>query len=623
MKQIAIGIDLGTTNTVAFCMKNGRPTPIKFVGSGNILPSIIYVDEDGGVLVGNAAKTLCELDAANGVRLSKIYMGDAGKKWICRGREFTPTDVATEILKFVRQAVIQKFQCDANTEINAVITVPVGFSAAQIDATRKAGEATGFDVVRIITEPIAAAAAVTDLETSGKVMVVDFDDTKLAMSLLEIDSDSLKTLAHIRNNNLGSEYFYAVLEKYLLNKINRDTGKNLTSSKEAGADHRLYSMIHGRLRSAAISAIEDLQNSTGAYIYLPSLFSYDGEMYNFDVNLTREKFDELSEDIYAEIFKQIDELIAEGKIDAQDFNEIILIGDDYCAPYIRDEIERRFNKRLNMELEPSILVAYGACLLADRENHRLEKRPEINYDAKKNRILEKLASTQKFLDKLRVEAEEKIRELDQRRLDLENEYRQKNAELEREHEKCRQRLAELNEKIELQESQLEVLANTQEILDAALAEQRQKNPAFQAQENVEMEKTRADLLQQYLDDANREIDELKGKLESSGGEFPFEADTQENVEMEKTRADLLQQYLDDANREIDELKGKLENSGGEFPFEADTQENVEMEKTRADLLQQYLDDANKKIEELEEKIGRLTEAVASAPFEMPENLKGA
>ena len=585
MKQIAIGIDLGTTSTVVCYPKNGRPTPIKFRGAGNVLPSIIYVDEDGGILVGNAPKSLYELDAENGVRSSKIFMGDASKKWICRGRKFTPTDVATEILKFTRQKVIQELQCDENANIDAVITVPAEFTAAQIDATKNAGEAAGFNVTQLITEPMAAAMAIN---ARGKIMVVDFDDNKLALTLLEIDGDSCTMLAHIRNSNICSENFYTVLENYLLKKISRETGRDLASN----------SMLHGRLISEATRAIEDLRNSAEAYIYLPHLFLFEGEMYNFDLNLTREKFDGLCKDIYAEIFTQIDELIAHAKIFPQDLSEIIFVGDDYCASYVRDALERRFNRRLNLDLEPSTLVAYGACLLANQGNHELEE--NFGYDAQKNRILEKLTGTQKLLDNLCSEAEGKIRELDQRRIDLENEYRQKNAELERERETCRAKIAELDKKIAAQDSQLETLANTQELLDEMLAgaeRQRGELETSGETENVELEKTRADLLQQYLDDANREIDALKAKLELSGGEMVSET---ENVELEKTRADLLQQYLDDANREIDALKAKLELSGGgEMVSET---ENVELEKTRADLLQQYLDDANREIDALKEQI---------------------
>ncbi len=371
--EITIGIDLGTTNTVVFYMKNGRPTPIKFKGSGNMLPSIIYVDEDGSVLVGNAAKSAYYGDAPNGVRSSKTYMGDAGKKWICRGRKFTPTDVATEILKFVRQEVVKKFKGDESTIINAVITVPAEFKSTQIDETKKAGEAAGLKVVRIITEPMAAAvAAVTDMETNGKIMVVDFGGGTFDLALLAAEGDNYKAVVRGGDRQLGGDRFDSVLEKYLLNRISDDTGKDLSTCEKSGIEYNLYWSMLGRLRSAAVTAKENLSNSTETDINLANLFPFEGEMYGLDIQLTRAKFDELSKDIYAEVFKYIDEFVDRGNIKAQDLNEIILAGGSCFIPYIRENIEKRFNKHPNMELDPSILVSYGACLVADHEMHGLE-----------------------------------------------------------------------------------------------------------------------------------------------------------------------------------------------------------------------------------------------------------
>ena len=158
MDSVTIGIDLGTTNTLACYMKKGKPTLIKFDGE-KMLPSVLYVETDGSLTIGHEARVKGEGDPDNMIRSSKTFMGDAEKKWNYRGKSLTPTDVATEILRQVKATTLKKLKKEADTIVKAVITVPAYFSGKQKTETKKAGEAAGLEVLRIITEPMAAAVA--------------------------------------------------------------------------------------------------------------------------------------------------------------------------------------------------------------------------------------------------------------------------------------------------------------------------------------------------------------------------------------------------------------------------------------------------------------------------------
>ena len=138
MDEIFVGIDLGTTNTLACYLKKGKPALINF-GSKKMLPSIIYIDEDGNEFIGDLARKRAVMDPLNAIRSSKTYMADFNKTWTVGGKTFNPTEVATEILKEVKRGIVKKFKCAPDTKINAVITVPAYFTGNQKDETKKAG----------------------------------------------------------------------------------------------------------------------------------------------------------------------------------------------------------------------------------------------------------------------------------------------------------------------------------------------------------------------------------------------------------------------------------------------------------------------------------------------------
>ena len=188
MEDIYVGIDLGTTTTLACFFRNGKQKFAKFPLTKQILPSVIYCSSDGEISVGQRAKNMLAMDPKNGVRSSKTWMGDQKKQWILGGKAFTPTDVAAEILKAVRAAVVKGTKCSDDAVIHTVITVPAYFTANQRDETKQAGQRAGFDVLQIITEPMAAAvAAGCELGLNQKVLVADLGGGTFDLSVLQPD----------------------------------------------------------------------------------------------------------------------------------------------------------------------------------------------------------------------------------------------------------------------------------------------------------------------------------------------------------------------------------------------------------------------------------------------------
>ena len=198
MRKVQVGIDLGTTNTLACCRVKGKMKLVKFKG-GTMLPSVMYVeqqdDESIKEIVGKAAKIKGLEDPDNYISSSKTYIGLTGsnkKTWNCHNHIYTPTDVATKILEEVHKKVRDMYDLEDGDIVQAVITIPAYFTSTQSDETKRAGERAGMEVLRIITEPVAAALAAAE-DIKGKIFVVDLGGGTFDVSVLDI-GDKYTTL---------------------------------------------------------------------------------------------------------------------------------------------------------------------------------------------------------------------------------------------------------------------------------------------------------------------------------------------------------------------------------------------------------------------------------------------
>lgn len=383
MEEITIGIDLGTTNTLAAYMKNGKPKLLKFSGS-DLLPSILYVDMDKSILVGKKAKQLRILDDANGIRSSKTYMGDFNKKWNCRGMNFTPTDVATEILREVKRNVIKKLKLDDTAVINAVITFPAYFDGNQTEETKKAGERAGLNVIRTINEPMAAAVfAIKEMDSSKKIFVVDLGGGTFDLSVLEADpaNHEYNALDTDGDEKLGGDDFDEAMLQYLKDTIHDDIGVDLSSATKAGMEPGKYASVINTLREEAERVKIELSEETESEVDILNLFTYKGRNYNLSTSVTRKEFNKTCKSLYDRIFGTIESFLArletEKHINLDDMGAVVLAGGSCEIPYIKEEIERRFNCQVNNELEKELLVVKGACMVAVTEKMGMSKVSDI------------------------------------------------------------------------------------------------------------------------------------------------------------------------------------------------------------------------------------------------------
>ena len=373
MDEIFVGIDLGTTNTLACYLKRGRPNLIRFPGSGKMIPSVLYVDEEEGVIVGKKAKERGVLNPLNVIRSAKTYMANAKKKWRIENKEFTPTDVATEVLKEVKSQILKKFQCSPDTTVSAVITVSAYFTGNQKDETKKAGIAAGFNVMQIITEPMAAAvAAVRELGLNEKIFVVDLGGGTFDISVLEADqaTHTYRALDTDGDRKLGGDDFDTLLYNHFIELIKEDLGlKDLSTQKASGLDFREYYSMTGRVREAAELAKIDLSNDDKVDINLPNLFSFGGKTYSFKSELTREDFDAICQPLYDKITSRIKKFIENSdKFKVEEISTIILAGGSCYIPKVREEVEKIFGRRADTQLNLDTLVVVGACFVAESIN---------------------------------------------------------------------------------------------------------------------------------------------------------------------------------------------------------------------------------------------------------------
>lgn len=367
-EPIVIGIDLGTTNTLAYYLKNGKATPIRFSGS-LLLPSVLYVKADGTLLVGKKAQVQGLIDPQNMVRSAKTYMGDPEKTWTCRGRTFTPTQVATEVLKTVKAAVLKKMKADPGTPVQAVITVPAYFHDDQTDETVKAGEAAGLEVLKIITEPMAAAlAAARTMNLNEKIMVVDlgggtFDLSVLAASQRDHKYDAIEVAG---DRQLGGDDFDDLVTKKLVSALAEELGIDMSTQEASGLAPIDYYKAMERVREQAIAAKEGLSSTDEWLIEITNIVQLQGRPCSFEYTLTRDRFNAICQPLFTHVIDSVKSFVNGGKrFRKEEIGKIILAGGSCYIPKIRDDVESFMGMKANTELPLDTLVAIGACYMAD------------------------------------------------------------------------------------------------------------------------------------------------------------------------------------------------------------------------------------------------------------------
>ncbi|MFM6967631.1 MAG: molecular chaperone DnaK [Microbacteriaceae bacterium] len=352
----AVGIDLGTTNSVVAVLEGGEPTVIANAEGFRTTPSIVAFAKDGEVLVGETAKRQAVTNVDRTISSVKRHMGTTWTQDL-DDKKYTAQEISARILG--------KLKRDAETYLgekvtDAVITVPAYFNDAERQATKEAGEIAGLNVLRIINEPTAAALAygLDKGKEDELILVFDLGGGTFDVSLLEVGKDddfsTIQVRATAGDNRLGGDDWDARLVDYLAKQFKDSTGVDVSNDKIAKQ----------RLKEAAEQAKKELSSSMSASVQLPYLSLTENGPANLDETITRAKFEELTADLLARTQKPFEDVIKEAKIKVSDIDHVVLVGGSTRMPAVAELVKKLAGKEANKGVNPDEVVAVGASLQA-------------------------------------------------------------------------------------------------------------------------------------------------------------------------------------------------------------------------------------------------------------------
>ena len=355
-KEIILGIDLGTTNSVVSYMQEDQTVKVIPSPEGsNTCPSVVSFKADGEEIVGNAAKRML-LTNSDTVHSIKRKMGTRFMTHIgCIGKDFTPEEISAKVLSYMK-GYAEKYL--GQTVTKAVITCPAYFNDDQRQATKNAGTIAGLDVVRVISEPTAAALAYgMDSKKSGKILVFDLGGGTLDVSILDIGDGTFEVLATSGDTQLGGDDWDNHIIDFLIKEINSQCG--IYIDKNNAKDRPTLQ----RLRDEAEKAKINLSAQNETMISLPYIGFKDGAPVNFETTLSRAKFQDLTADLIARCRTPFEKALADAKLSISEIDDIILVGGSTRMPAVVDLVTRLNNgKRPNQSVNPDEAVSVGAAI---------------------------------------------------------------------------------------------------------------------------------------------------------------------------------------------------------------------------------------------------------------------
>ena len=353
----AVGIDLGTTNSVVSVLEGGEPTVISNAEGFRTTPSVVAFTKDGEVLVGETAKRQAVTNVERTISSVKRHMGT---DWTTEidDKKYTPQEISARILQKLKRDAEQYL---GETVTDAVITVPAYFNDAERQATKDAGEIAGLNVLRIINEPTAAALAygLDKGKEDELILVFDLGGGTFDVSLLEVGKDDDFSTIQVRatsgDNRLGGDDWDERVMNYLAERFKDTTGVDISSDKIAKQ----------RLKEAAEQAKKELSGSTQAQVQLPYLSLTESGPANLDETITRSKFEELTADLIERTRKPFNDVIKEAGVKVADIAHVVLVGGSTRMPAVTNLVkELTGGKEPNKSVNPDEVVAVGAALQA-------------------------------------------------------------------------------------------------------------------------------------------------------------------------------------------------------------------------------------------------------------------
>jgi molecular chaperone DnaK len=353
----AVGIDLGTTNSVVAVLEGGEPTVIANAEGFRTTPSVVAFTKDGEVLVGETAKRQAVTNVDRTIASVKRHMG-TDWKFDVDGKKYTPQELSARILAKLKRDAEQYL---GDTVTDAVITVPAYFNDAERQATKEAGEVAGLNVLRIINEPTAAALAygLDRGKEDELILVFDLGGGTFDVSLLEVGKDDDFSTIQVRStsgdNRLGGDDWDQRVVDYLIKRFKDSTGVDVSGDKIAKQ----------RLKEAAEQAKKELSSSMSTSIQLPYLSLTENGPANLDETLSRAKFEELTNDLLERTRKPFNDVIAEAGVKVSDIAHVVLVGGSTRMPAVAELVKKLTGgQEPNKGVNPDEVVAVGAALQA-------------------------------------------------------------------------------------------------------------------------------------------------------------------------------------------------------------------------------------------------------------------
>jgi len=369
----AIGIDLGTTNSVVAVMEGGQPTVIINEEGSRLTPSVVAFTKDGEVLVGQVAKRQAITNPENTIYSIKRFMGrrydevteemkmvpykvvrgpNNDVRVEVRGTQYSPPEISAKILQKLKKSA----EAYLGTEVkDAVITVPAYFNDSQRQATKDAGTIAGLNVLRIINEPTASALAYgLDKQKDETVAVYDFGGGTFDISILEVGDNVIEVKATNGDTHLGGDNFDQRIIDWLVAEFKKDQGIDLSKDK----------MALQRLKEAAEKAKIELSSTLETEINLPFITADASGPKHLNYRLTRARFEQMIDDLVEKSRRPCEQALKDAGLKPSDINEAILVGGSTRVPKVQELVKNLFGKEPHKGVNPDEVVALGAAVQA-------------------------------------------------------------------------------------------------------------------------------------------------------------------------------------------------------------------------------------------------------------------